>query len=105
PNYGIVNLNYRLGSVSSPGYPKQIHDIEEALRHIQQPEYGLSAQYFLFGSSAGGHLAMLYSYAFDPAHTVKGICNTVGPADLTDPAYTGNNLQFMPIFSGLLGNV
>lgn len=92
PNHAIININYRLGTVSSPGYPKQINDIQAALEHIQLPKYEVSREYFLVGSSAGGHLSLLYGYAFDPNHYVKGICNTVGPTDFTDPAYTDNIL-------------
>lgn len=104
PNYAIINLNYQLGTAGSPGYPKQINDIQAALDEIQLPKYNLSDDYFLIGSSAGGHLAMLYGYAFDENHHVKGICNTVGPADLTDTAYT-NNPIYQGAIGGLLGNV
>ena len=50
----------------------------------------MSSQYFLFGASAGGHLSLLYAYGYDPNHHVKGVCNTVGPSDLTDPNYLNN---------------
>lgn len=102
PDYAIVNLNYQLGTASSPGYPKQMYDIQSALNHVQQPQYGLSDQYFLFGASAGGHLALLYAYMFDPAHQVKGVCNTVGPSDLTDTAYT-NHPHYDYSFAALVG--
>jgi acetyl esterase/lipase len=98
PNYAIINLNYRLATATSPGYPKQINDIQAALTEIQLPKYALSKQYFLFGASAGGHLSLLYAYAYDNNHYVKGICNTVGPTDFTDTAYTNN-----PAYAGLLG--
>jgi len=103
PTYAIININYRLATSSSPGYPKQINDIEAALAHAQQAKYNLSAQYMLFGASAGGHLSMLYAYAFDTNHQVKAICNTVGPADLTDTAYT-NNILLMAVIGGLVGD-
>ncbi|MEO6838612.1 MAG: alpha/beta hydrolase [Ginsengibacter sp.] len=105
PNDAIININYQLGTTASPGYPKQINDIKAALSGIQQQKYNLSSQYFLFGVSAGAHLAMLYGYAFDAGHQVKAICNTVGPADLTDTSYTNNNLAYMPVLEGLVGNV
>ncbi len=102
PNHAIININYRLASVASPGYPKQINDIQAALEHIRLPKYELSSQYFLLGASAGGHLAMLYGYAFDPNHTVKGICNTVGPTDFRDPSYT-ENILFQYGLTSLVG--
>jgi len=104
PDHAIVNLDYRLGTSTRPGYPKQINDIQSAIDQIQLAKYSLSKQYFLLGASAGGHLAMLYAYAFDDHHYVKGICNTVGPSDLTDPAYT-DNILYWPILINLFGNV
>jgi len=90
PEQAIVNLEYRLGTEASPGYPKQIEDIGLALEEIKKPRYGISQDYFLLGVSAGAHLAMLYGYKYDTPHSVKGICNTVGPADFTDPSLAGN---------------
>jgi acetyl esterase/lipase len=90
PNHAIININYRLATQASPAYPKQIDDIQAALTEISLPKYSVSSQFFLFGASAGGHLSLLYAYGFDPNHTVKGICNTVGPSDLTDPNYLNN---------------
>lgn len=103
PNHAIVNINYRLGTLASPGYPKQINDIQSVIDHIQLNKYDLSSDYFLFGASAGGHLSMLYAYAFDPAHHVKGICNIVGPTDLTDTSYT-NHVEYNFVLGGLVGN-
>ena len=90
PNHAIININYRLATQSSPAYPKQIDDIQAALNEISLPKYSVSSQFFLFGASAGGHLSLLYAYGFDPNHHVKGICNTVGPSDMTDPNYLNN---------------
>jgi len=103
PNHAIININYRLGTLENPGYPKQIHDIQAAFEEIQKDKYNVSKQYLLYGGSAGAHLSMLYAYAFDPQHHVKGVINTVGPADLTDPAFT-DNFILMGVLGGLLGN-
>lgn len=103
PTYGIINLNYRLGTASSPGFPKQIDDITAAINEAQKEKYNLGNQYMLFGASAGGHLSMLYGYAYDPAHEVQAICNIVGPCDLTDSAYM-YNLYYQGLFAALVGN-
>lgn len=102
PNHAIINLNYRLATETSPAYPKQIHDIQAALDKISSGKYNVSANYFLFGNSAGGHLSLLYAYGFDGNHHVKGICNTVGPTDFTDPNYLNNPLyaSFYPVLVG-----
>ncbi len=104
PNHAVINLNYRLGTANNPGYPKQIQDIQKAIDEIQKPEYEVSNQYLFYGVSAGGHLSLLYGYAFDPNHEVKGICNVVGPSDLTDPSFDTSITQdiFIP---ALIGNV
>lgn len=101
PNHAIININYRLASEGSPAYMKQINDIQSALSEISLEKYNVSSQFFLFGASAGGHLSMLYSYGFDPNHHVKGICNTVGPSDFTDPNYLNNPL-YTPFYSILI---
>lgn len=59
---------------------------------MQHENFSISNDYFLFGSSAGGHLALLYGYGFDEFNQVKGICNTVGPTDFTDPSYTEDSI-------------
>jgi len=88
PDCAIVNMNYRLATNSSPGYPKQINDVEKAIQFIFSGKYDLAHEICFFGNSAGGHLAMLYAYKFDDEGYIKAICNTVGPADFTDPSYT-----------------
>jgi acetyl esterase/lipase len=103
PNHAIININYRLATEASPAYPKQINDIQSALTEISDPKYSVSSQFFLFGSSAGGHLSMLYSYGYDPDHHVKGICNTVGPSDFTDPNYL-NNPIYTPFYNVLIAS-
>ncbi|AEA42410.1 alpha/beta hydrolase [Fluviicola taffensis] len=101
PNHAIININYRLATQASPAFPKQIDDIQLALNEISLPKYSVSSNFFLFGASAGGHLSLLYAYGYDPNHHVKGICNTVGPADFTDPNYL-NNPIFAPSYGILI---
>lgn len=103
PHHAIMNINYRLGSELSPGFPKQIDDIKSAIQHIQLPKYNVSNQYCFIGTSAGAHLSMLYAYGFDDNQEVKAVCNTVGPSDITDPAYTENFL-YMNLMKNLVGN-
>ena len=92
PQYAVVNINYRLGTVADPGFPKQIQDIQSVIDFLEEnkEEYTISSDLALFGGSAGGHLSLLYAYDFDPADKVKAVCSLVGPTDLTDPSYTQN---------------
>ncbi len=92
PNHAIVNINYRLATEGSPAFPKQIQDIEKVIEYIEDSNYTLSDDYAFIGFSAGGHLAMLYSYAYDNDHEVKAVCNVVGPADFSDPEYLSHPL-------------
>lgn len=88
----IVNLNYRLADAQHSPFPMQIEDIEKALRFIKnhRDDYVVSNDIGLIGISAGGHLALLYGYAFDMADQIKMVCSIVGPTNFTDPAYLNN---------------
>ncbi len=88
PDHAIVNINYRLASLGSPAYPKQINDIESVIEFIETNNYHISDDYAFVGTSAGAHLSMLYSYKYDTEHDVKAVVDIVGPADFTDPEYT-----------------
>lgn len=92
PNYAIINVNYRLATSESLGFPKQIEDIDAVFEHLklQQPNYKISNDFAFVAKSAGSHLAMLYSYGFDKNKNIKAICDIAGPVDFTDPAYTLN---------------
>ena len=94
PNYAFVNLEYRLATLSSPGFPKQIQDIEKMISFLKSSSYNVSSDYAFIGASAGAHLSMLYSYKYDADDSVKAVCSVVGPTDFTDPSYTQN-----PIFA------
>lgn len=94
PNHAIANINYRLGTTESIGYPKQIQDIQAAIGFLNdhKNEYNLSKQYAMIGVSAGAHLAMMYGYKYNTGRQVKAVCSLVGPADFSDPNYEGNEL-------------
>lgn len=101
PSLAVVNINYRLGTWADPGYPKQIQDIQSVISFLQahQESYHISSTYAFYGSSAGGHLSLLYSYAFDPGHQVKVVCSQVGPTDFTDTSYINNPVYDNALFS------
>jgi acetyl esterase/lipase len=94
PDYAIANVNYRLGTAESLGFPKQINDIQQIVTFLNKKskEYQISKQYAMVGMSAGAHLAMLYSYKYNTNKQVKAVCSIVGPADFSDPQYEGNAL-------------
>ncbi|RZJ65877.1 MAG: alpha/beta hydrolase [Flavobacterium sp.] len=103
PNHAIVNIDYRLATQQSPGFPKQIEDIEKVIDYLKSADYQIDNKYGLIGASAGAHLSMLYGYKYDPDHEVEAICSLVGPTDFTDPSYTENPI-FMNMLGSLVGN-
>ncbi len=90
PNHAIININYRLATLTQPGYNMQIEDIQSAIAEIRKPIYGVGEDIFVIGGSAGAQLAMMYAYDIDKGLKVKGVCNIVGPADFSDPNYSQN---------------
>lgn len=92
PDLAIVNINYRLSDTNNPPYPMQINDITAIIGHLKsnKDEYVISDNFGFLGTSAGGHLALLWSYAFDLQNNVSMVGSIVGPTNFTDPAYLTN---------------
>ncbi len=100
PECAVVNLNYRLSMEGSPAFPKQPQDIAAAVKKLRA-EYNLSQKYFVFGSSAGGFLAMMYAYAFDSTNLVQGVFSSVGLCDLTDSKFqSGSSRMYAEVIVG-----
>ncbi len=92
PHTAIANIDYRLGTPESPGYPKQIEDLTAAIVHLTGSDYNVGPNIAFVGASAGAHLSLLYSYKYDVTGRVQAVCSIVGPTDFSDPAYTENPL-------------
>ena len=92
PEIAIVNINYRLADENNGPYPMQIEDITTIVNMLKtnQNDYVISDDIGFLGTSAGGHLSMLWSYAFDTNDDVKMVASIVGPTNFTDPAYLNN---------------
>ena len=93
PNYAIVNMNYRLSTLGKPAFPMQIDDIAAVIAKLKNGKYDISDNIGFIGISAGGHLSLLYSYAYNTDKNVKMVCSIVGPTNFTDPAYTDNAIS------------
>src|SRR5690554_434089 len=89
PNMGVVNINYRLANENNLPYPMQLDDITSVINHLntKQNHYVIDNDFGFIGVSAGAHLALLWSYAFDTNSDIDMVCSIVGPTNLTDPAY------------------
>ena len=99
PDIAIVNINYRLADQNTLPLPMQTDDITSVINFLKtnQNEYAISTDYGFTGVSAGGHLALLWSYSLDTENDVEMVCSIVGPTNLADPAYTENPI-YDPIF-------
>jgi acetyl esterase/lipase len=64
----------------------------------------ISEDYGFLGLTSGGHLALLWSYAFDLQNNVKMVCSIVGPTNFTDPAYLNNANPILQELLNAYGN-
>jgi acetyl esterase/lipase len=100
PEVAVVNMNYRLADQNLSPYPMQIDDITSVVNELREKknEYVIGEEIGFIGASAGGHLALLWSYGYDTRKQVNMVCSIVGPTNLTDEAYlstTSQDLQKM----------
>ena len=104
PDVGIINMNYTLAGVNTPPIPLQTDDISAVVDYISTNKSSLivSDDIGFIGVSAGAHLSLLWSYAYDDNDQVDMVCSIVGPANFTVPAYY-DNLIYQPIYQ-LFGN-
>ena len=89
PEVAVVNMNYRLAGSNLSPYPMQINDITAVVDDLRErkDEYVIGEEIGFIGASAGGHLALLWSYGYDTRKQVDMVCSIVGPTNLTDEAY------------------
>jgi len=104
PNVGIINMNYTLAGVNNPPVPMQTEDISAVVDYLSTNKSSLiiSDDIGFIGVSAGAHLSLLWSYAYDANNQVDMVCSIVGPTNFTDPNYYDNPL-YQPVFQ-LFGN-
>jgi acetyl esterase/lipase len=86
--YGLaaISMNYRLAN-DSVHCPEMLADVDSMISCIAKNavQWGIdSGRISLFGYSAGGHLALLYSYSMDKNRKIKSVISLAGPADVQD---------------------
>lgn len=86
PGYAIFNINYRLYGVGGNKFPTQELDTKAGIEFIysKRTEYGISDNFTLMGTSAGGHLALLYAYKYSTPVKIKLVVDFYGPTDIKD---------------------
>lgn len=98
PDYAIANINYRLATTANHAFPMQLDDLNTVFVKLKNENYGISDDFGFIGTSAGGHLSLLYSYTNNPNNNIKMVASIVGPTDLTDVNYTKNPLWVTTFF-------
>lgn len=106
--YIYVSMNYRLAS-DGITYINMLEDIHLMIQFLKDhaEEYHIDISGIaLVGSSAGGHLALLYSYKeTESPIPVAFVVSMVGPADLTDPGVLDDSIDpsVVNMVSAMLG--
>jgi acetyl esterase/lipase len=95
-------MNYRLATSNSYAFPKQIDDITAVINKLKTENYGISEKLGFVGTSAGGQLSLLYSYAYNQNNNIKMVASIVGPTNFTDPNYT-NNPAWLALYQNITG--
>ncbi|MGH1384567.1 alpha/beta hydrolase fold domain-containing protein [Kordia sp.] len=105
PQYAIVNMNYRLANDTTSPFPMQLDDITTLINQLKtrNEEYIISEDYAFLGTSAGGHLSLLWSYAYDTQADVNMVASIVGPTNLADEAYLNTADPTIQAYIDLLG--
>jgi acetyl esterase/lipase len=90
--YAYVTINYRLIQDGAT-YVDMLEDINSAISFIKKnnKKYHLkNDKIALIGSSAGGHLALLYTYKKNSPIDIVFVTSMSGPTDFTDDAFRTN---------------
>ncbi|QHI34902.1 Carboxylesterase NlhH [Kordia antarctica] len=105
PTYAIVNINYRLANQTTSPFPMQLDDITTIVNDLKTKNetYIISEDYGFVGISAGGHLSLLWSYAYDTQADVNMVASIVGPTNLADEAYLNNADTTIQAYIDLFG--
>ena len=90
PDVAIANINYRLADSENKPFPMQTDDISTVIRYLKtyETKFSISDEFGFIGTSAGGHLALLWAYSLDTLQKTTMVCSIVGPTNLTDENYT-----------------
>ncbi|CAN5782874.1 hypothetical protein BH11BAC3_BH11BAC3_43950 [soil metagenome] len=87
PGAAIANINYRLASNAANIHHTEImNDISSAVSFManNKTTFAISDTMAMIGESAGAHLALLYTYAFNTKNYVKVVSDMYGPAQIND---------------------
>lgn len=86
PDAAVATINYRLTSSNNIHYTEIMSDVSAAVNLLisNKTSFVTSDTLAMVGASAGGHLAMLYTYKYNTGNHVKCVADFFGPAKLSD---------------------
>lgn len=102
-NVAIVNMNYRWASNANNIHHNEImQDIKSVISDIIQKKdsYKISSKMGLMGVSAGGQLAMIYSYAYNDFNNIACVGNIFGPSLIRDWSWYNSNNIWLGVYVG-----
>ncbi len=103
--YATASINYRLTATAENNiHPAQVNDVASAINFIQSKANDwdiATGQVALLGTSAGGHIALLYTYAYNANGNVKTVISLAGPTNLA--GMQNANAQQAQVLRFLLG--
>ena len=86
--FAVVSVNYRLARITGKGFDDILEDLSKVMVLVRDNSgnwiYSKDLV-FIAGHSAGGHMALLYSFTRDPERRIRGVVSFCGVTDLTDP--------------------
>jgi acetyl esterase/lipase len=80
-----VSINYRYASAQIH-FEELMQDVDLAVNYCNSKSDAWNIRkddYLLGGTSAGGHMSLLYAYNYDEAGRIGGIISAAGPTDIT----------------------
>ncbi|MCS6918042.1 MAG: alpha/beta hydrolase [Chitinophagales bacterium] len=99
----IVNTNYRLASNAENIHHNEIMaDLDAAVAHLiaNRNSYQISSRIGLFGASAGGQLALIYAYRYNP--DIRCVASLFGPTIISDWSWYSS---FNPWLGSSIGEI
>ncbi len=87
PTAAISNINYRLANdVSNIHHQDIMNDLQSAVQFManNKTNFSISDTMFMMGASAGAHLSLLYTYAFNSNQYVRAVSDLFGPTQIND---------------------
>ncbi len=104
--YILVSMNYRLINEGKNRFPSQMEDVKNAMNFLTgtaKKFHFNDHEFALMGGSAGGYMAMLYAYAYDPKRQIQTVVDFWGPTDLADKSVRVEGSDGDRAASNLLG--